>query len=141
MSAVSVSGLSKSFGPLRVLKDIDLPIDAGDFTVLLGPSGCGKTTLLNAIAGLEDTDSGIIEIDGAIRLAGFSLANTGSRRGLFHRWRAVSADAFVWRCWRIISHCSIQPARRAFNTFARSLWPGTSRQTAHPAAWPACPHR
>src|SRR5258708_2487542 len=65
MSAVSVSGLSKSFGPLRVLKDIDLPIEAGDFTVLLGPSGCGKTTLLNAIAGLEDTDSGIIEIDGA----------------------------------------------------------------------------
>jgi multiple sugar transport system ATP-binding protein len=64
MSAVSVSGLCKSFGSLRVLKDIDLPIKAGDFTVLLGPSGCGKTTLLNAIAGLEDTDSGIIEIDG-----------------------------------------------------------------------------
>jgi len=65
MSAVSVSGLSKSFGPLRVLKDIDLPIEAGEFTVLLGPSGCGKSTLLNAIAGLEDTDSGTIEIDGA----------------------------------------------------------------------------
>jgi|ERR1051326_2228739 multiple sugar transport system ATP-binding protein len=64
MSAVSVSGLSKSFGPLRVLKDIDLPIEAGEFTVLLGPSGCGKSTLLNAIAGLEDTDAGIIEIDG-----------------------------------------------------------------------------
>ncbi len=65
MSAVSVSGLSKSFGPLRVLKDIDLPIEAGEFTVLLGPSGCGKSTLFNAIAGLEDTDAGIIEIDGA----------------------------------------------------------------------------
>ena len=65
MSAVSVSGLSKSFGHLRVLKDIHLPIDAGDFTVLLGPSGCGKSTLLNAIAGLEDTEAGIIEIDGA----------------------------------------------------------------------------
>ena len=65
MSAVSVSGLSKSFGPLRVLRDIDLAIDAGDFTVLLGPSGCGKSTLLNAIAGLEDIDGGIVEIDGA----------------------------------------------------------------------------
>ena len=64
MSAVSVSALSKSFGPLQVLKDIHLPIDAGDFTVLLGPSGCGKSTLLNVIAGLEDTDAGIIEIDG-----------------------------------------------------------------------------
>jgi multiple sugar transport system ATP-binding protein len=65
MSAVSVTGLSKSFGHLKVLKDIDLPIEAGDFTVLLGPSGCGKSTLLNAIAGLEDTDAGVIEIDGA----------------------------------------------------------------------------
>jgi len=64
MSAVVVSGLSKSFGPLRVLKDIHLPIETGEFTVLLGPSGCGKSTLLNAIAGLEDIDTGIVEIDG-----------------------------------------------------------------------------
>jgi multiple sugar transport system ATP-binding protein len=65
MSAVSVVGLCKSFGHLRVLQDIHLPIEAGEFTVLLGPSGCGKSTLLNSIAGLEDTDAGIIEIDGA----------------------------------------------------------------------------
>ena len=65
MSAVSVSGLSKSYGLLRVLNDIHLPIEAGEFTVLLGPSGCGKSTLLGAIAGLEDTDAGIVEIDGA----------------------------------------------------------------------------
>jgi multiple sugar transport system ATP-binding protein len=64
MSAVFVSGLSKSFGHLLVLKDIHLPIEAGEFTVLLGPSGCGKSTLLNAIAGLEDTDAGFVEIDG-----------------------------------------------------------------------------
>ncbi len=64
MSAVSVRGLSKSFGPLRVLNDIDLSVEAGDFTVLLGPSGCGKSTLLNAIAGLEDIDSGTVEIGG-----------------------------------------------------------------------------
>ena len=65
MSAVSVSGLSKSFGPLRVLHDIELSVESGEFTVLLGPSGCGKSTLLNAIAGLEDTDGGTIEIGGA----------------------------------------------------------------------------
>src|ERR1700722_3406470 len=64
MTAVSITGLAKSFGPLRVLQDIDLAIEAGDFTVLLGPSGCGKSTLLNAIAGLEDTDAGIVEIGG-----------------------------------------------------------------------------
>jgi multiple sugar transport system ATP-binding protein len=64
MSAVSVRGLSKSFGPLRVLNDIELSVEAGDFTVLLGPSGCGKSTLLNAIAGLEDIDGGTVEIGG-----------------------------------------------------------------------------
>src|SRR5580698_2279035 len=64
MSAVSVSGLSKSFGPPRVLRDIDLSVESGDFTVLLGPSGCGKSTLLNAIAGLEDIDGGMVEIGG-----------------------------------------------------------------------------
>ncbi len=64
MAAVSVTGLSKSFGPLRVLNDIDLAVEAGDFTVLLGPSGCGKSTLLNAIAGLEDIDGGTVEIGG-----------------------------------------------------------------------------
>jgi multiple sugar transport system ATP-binding protein len=62
MSAVSVRGISKSFGSLRVLRDIDLSVEAGEFTVLLGPSGCGKSTLLNAIAGLEDIDGGTIEI-------------------------------------------------------------------------------
>ena len=64
MSAVSVCGLSKSFGPHRVLHGIDLTVEAGDFTVLLGPSGCGKSTLLNAIAGLEDIDGGTVEIGG-----------------------------------------------------------------------------
>jgi multiple sugar transport system ATP-binding protein len=64
VSAVSVRGLSKSFGPLRVSNDIDLSVEAGEFTVLLGPSGCGKSTLLNAIAGLEDLDGGTVEIGG-----------------------------------------------------------------------------
>ena len=47
-----------------MLHDIDLPVEAGEFTVLLGPSGCGKSTLLNAIAGLEDIDGGTVEIGG-----------------------------------------------------------------------------
>jgi multiple sugar transport system ATP-binding protein len=64
MSAVSIRGLSKSFGLLQVLRDIDLSVDAGEFVVLLGPSGCGKSTLLNAIAGLEDVDRGMVKIGG-----------------------------------------------------------------------------
>ncbi len=62
MKAVAVSGVSKAYGALTVLKDLSLDIRAGEFVVLLGPSGCGKSTLLHAIAGLDDIDAGDIRI-------------------------------------------------------------------------------
>jgi spermidine/putrescine transport system ATP-binding protein len=63
-SNVSISGLSKSFGDFKALKDVSLEIKKGEFFSLLGPSGCGKTTLLRLIAGFEDPDSGLVSIDG-----------------------------------------------------------------------------
>ncbi len=62
-SDVTVSGVSKSFGDFKALKDVSLTIRKGEFFSLLGPSGCGKTTLLRVIAGFEDPDSGNISID------------------------------------------------------------------------------
>lgn len=47
----------------KVLEDIDLNINKGEFVTLLGPSGCGKTTLLTIIAGFQNADSGEITID------------------------------------------------------------------------------
>jgi multiple sugar transport system ATP-binding protein len=64
MAGVSVIGLSKSYGHVRVLQEIALDVAPGDFTVLLGPSGCGKSTLLSAIAGLDEIDAGRVEIGG-----------------------------------------------------------------------------
>ena len=57
---VSLQKVSKSFGALRAVKDIDLNISKQEFVTLLGPSGCGKTTLLRMIAGLEKVTSGSI---------------------------------------------------------------------------------
>src|SRR5258708_35131955 len=62
MAALSVRGVHKRFGPVEVLKGIDLTVENGEFAVLLGPSGCGKSTLLNVIAGLERPDGGTVEI-------------------------------------------------------------------------------
>jgi multiple sugar transport system ATP-binding protein len=62
VSALTIRDVRKTFGPVQVLKGINLDIDSGDFTVLVGPSGCGKSTLLNIIAGLERASSGDIEI-------------------------------------------------------------------------------
>jgi multiple sugar transport system ATP-binding protein len=66
MSALAICDVYKRFGPIEVLKGINLEMGSGEFTVLVGPSGCGKSTLLNIIAGLERQSSGNIEIGGRI---------------------------------------------------------------------------
>ena len=61
---LEIDHLYKDYGPVEVLKDIDLSIEQGGFLVLVGPSGCGKSTLLYTIAGLEAITRGGIRIDG-----------------------------------------------------------------------------
>ena len=62
MGSVSFRKLGKSFGPNRVVSDIDLDIADGEFVVLVGPSGCGKSTILRLLAGLETASEGEILI-------------------------------------------------------------------------------
>ena len=66
VAAITLTNLSKSFGPVEVLKDINLTISDEEFCVLVGPSGCGKSTLLRLIAGLEEVEIGTIEIGGDV---------------------------------------------------------------------------
>ncbi len=64
MGELALSGVTKTFGTVDVIKGVDLSVAEGEFCVFVGPSGCGKSTLLRIIAGLEDATSGAIEIDG-----------------------------------------------------------------------------
>ncbi len=66
MRGVEVSGLSKSYGPRRVLEHVDLEVPDGSLTAVLGPSGSGKTTLLRLLAGFERPDSGRVELGGEV---------------------------------------------------------------------------
>lgn len=66
---VKIEGINKSFlddknQPIKVLEDINIEIDKGSFVSIVGPSGCGKSTLLYLIAGLEQTDTGSIYVNG-----------------------------------------------------------------------------
>lgn len=63
MSYLKVENATKIFGTKKVLNDINLEIEEGEFLCLLGPSGCGKTTLLRIIAGLEDVDNGKVFLE------------------------------------------------------------------------------
>lgn len=60
MSQVTISGLKKSYGDARVIDDLTVTVNEGEFFTLLGPSGCGKTTTLRCVAGLERPDEGTV---------------------------------------------------------------------------------
>jgi multiple sugar transport system ATP-binding protein len=62
MANVSIRDVRKSFGPVSIIKGVDIDIEDGEFVILVGPSGCGKSTLLRMIAGLEDINDGEIRI-------------------------------------------------------------------------------
>ncbi len=66
MAALDIVGVTKAFGPVKVLHGIDIAVADGEFLVLVGPSGCGKSTLLRMIAGLESVTGGEIRIAGGV---------------------------------------------------------------------------
>jgi NitT/TauT family transport system ATP-binding protein len=92
---LSLDKLSKHFGDLDVLHDIDVAIGHGEFISLVGPSGCGKTTLLRIVAGLEPASAGAVLLDGR------AVREPGSDRGFVFQsdsllpWRTVFANAII----------------------------------------------
>jgi len=92
---LSVSRLSKAFGDLEVLRNIELTVARGEFISVVGPSGCGKTTFLRIVGGLERADRGDVLLDGR------TVAGPGTDRGFVFQndnllpWRSVLANAVI----------------------------------------------
>ena len=63
---VLIQGVTKFFGPLKVLDDVGLSVARGERLVLIGPSGSGKSTLLRCVNGLEEVSSGRVVVDGMV---------------------------------------------------------------------------
>ncbi|WP_375261476.1 amino acid ABC transporter ATP-binding protein [Palleronia sp.] len=63
---VRMEKLNKNFGALHVLKDVDLSVAPGEVVVIIGASGSGKSTLIRCINGLEEFQSGKLEVDGKV---------------------------------------------------------------------------
>ena len=74
MTALSVRGLAKSFGGLRVTRDVNLEVAPGERRLIIGPNGAGKTTLFNLITGELRPDRGTIS------MLGQDLTRVASRR-------------------------------------------------------------
>ena len=61
---IHVAGIAKSFGPLKVLRDISVDVRRGEVVVVIGPSGSGKSTFLRCLNRLEQADCGTIVVNG-----------------------------------------------------------------------------
>src|SRR5689334_25159258 len=72
---LQLRGVSKSYGAVQVLREIDLKVEAGQRIALIGPSGSGKTTLLRLVMTLETPDTGTIEVEGEL----LGLRRSGDR--------------------------------------------------------------
>jgi branched-chain amino acid transport system ATP-binding protein len=82
MALLELTGVSKSFGGLRVIHDLDLHVFSGEIVSVIGPNGAGKTTLFNVITGVFPPDAGSILLDGTslIGLDPHEIANLGVAR-------------------------------------------------------------
>ena len=58
------TNIEKSFGQEKVLRNVSVEIDAGEFVSIMGPSGSGKTTLMFALSGMDEIDGGSVQFDG-----------------------------------------------------------------------------
>ncbi|MEU3420480.1 MULTISPECIES: amino acid ABC transporter ATP-binding protein [Streptomyces] len=103
---VDIRSVHKSFGPLDVLKGIDLQVRTGEVTVVLGPSGSGKSTLLRTINHLEKADRGEITVDGTpigYRRAGDRLHELPEREVLRRRTKI----GFVFQNFNLFPHLTV----------------------------------
>ena len=80
MTALSVSGVCKSYADTPVLRGVSLAVAPGSLTAILGASGAGKTTLLRIIAGFEPADAGTIELGGQVVDSGQSRGRVPPER-------------------------------------------------------------
>ncbi|KTQ89594.1 glutamine ABC transporter ATP-binding protein [Aureimonas ureilytica] len=87
---IEIRNVRKSFGPLEVLKGIDLTVAKGEVLTIIGGSGSGKSTLLTCINGLEPIDSGSIHIDGTeVHAKSTNLDKLRQKVGIvFQQWNA-----------------------------------------------------
>ena len=96
MAFIEISGISKSYGGLQVLKHLSLSVEEHQVVSLIGPSGSGKSTLLRCINGLEEIDEGEIRVHGE-RITGPGVDVNALRRDI----------GIVFQSYNLFPHMSV----------------------------------
>ena len=95
---ISLRGVTKSFGPKKVLRGIDLEVTPGESMVVIGGSGTGKSVLLKCILGLMQPDDGSIKIDGVetVELGDNGRSQVMRKFGMLFQGGALFDSLRVW---------------------------------------------
>jgi len=98
-SIIKVRGLHKYFGPLHVIKGVDLDVQPGEVVVIIGPSGGGKSTFLRCLNFLEHPSAGTLDVDG------IEIDVRGSVRGQRQRMREIrKRTGMVFQQFNLFPH-------------------------------------
>ncbi|SFU21768.1 ABC transporter ATP-binding protein [Mesorhizobium sp. YR577] len=95
---IELRNVSKTFGAVKALQDLEVAIKPGELVTVVGPSGCGKSTLFNILAGLEEPDPGnILRLRGQSSMASDLLGQVSfmPQRDLLLPWRNVIDNAIL----------------------------------------------
>jgi polar amino acid transport system ATP-binding protein len=103
MTLLAIRGLTKNFGPVEILKGVDLEVNKGEVVSIIGASGSGKTTLLRCVNLLEDFNGGEIILDGVA--IGYTGAGRDRRRlGERELARQRAMTGMVFQSFNLFPH-------------------------------------
>jgi len=107
---LELKGISKAFGGLHVITDLDLHVDEGEIVSVIGPNGAGKTTLFRMISGEEAPDAGELRLGDTVQLA-YVDQSRGSLDPANTVWKEISGNQDV-----------IQLGKRELNSRQYTSW-------------------
>ena len=122
MAAIELHGLTKRFGDLTAVDDLDLELEAGTITGFLGPNGAGKTTTLRMLLGLVEPTSGTATFDGRRYV---DLDDPARRVGAVLEASSFHPGRRAIDHLRILASAAGLPAGRPPRRWRRSAWPST----------------